>query len=209
MAALFLVGLSGAWPALRGATSYAAASPASWSSLVATSIVAVVFLGAYARGWNTLDVGKVDDHAGPYRSAGCLRLQKWAGAVAWVLLIAHLAAVWVMTFRVGPVALSQYELWRAFLSRPPVLGFYVFGLTALGLYLSQGVAASFRTWGLGTRPETSRWLELGCTLATAFAVLMAVNVLSHFATGRAYWGSSSPHSSSDTSGTDSSDGGVR
>jgi hypothetical protein len=195
MAVLFLLGVARAWPALRGASAYAAASPSSWASLVATTIVVVIFLGAYARGWIGLAVDEVDA-AGPYRSQGCLKLQKWAGSAAWGLLITHLAIVWVMTFRVGPVALSQYELWRSVLSLPAVLGFYVLGLAAMGLYLSQGLAASFRTWGFGVRPESSRWLELGCTLASAFAVLMAVNVLSHFATGRAYWGSSSPAASS-------------
>ena len=79
-----------------------------------------------------------------------------------------------MTMRVGPVALSHYELLRGFLSRPLVLGVYVVGLAALGLYLSQGIAASFRAWGIGTRPETSRWLEVGCTLASAIMMLMAV-----------------------------------
>ena len=57
----------------------------------------------------------------------------------------------------------------------------------LELFLAQGIAATFRAWGIGTRPETSRWLELGCTLASAMMMLLAVNVLSHFATGRAYW----------------------
>lgn len=206
MAALFLFGVARGWPALRGAASYAAASPSSWASLVASSIVVIVFLGAYARGWASLAIEK-GDGAGPYRSAGCLKLQRWAGSAAWVLLMTHLIAVWVMTLRVGPVALSQYELWRSFLSRPPVLGFYVLGLAAVGLYLSQGLAASLRVWGLGTRPETSRWLELGCTLASAFAVLMAVNVLSHFATGRAYWGSPSSVASSGVSQSAPSDGG--
>jgi hypothetical protein len=58
------------------------------------------------------------------------------------------------------------------------------------VYLSQGIAASFRAWGIGERPESSLRLELGCTLAAALMVLMAVNVLSHFATGRAYWSGS-------------------
>jgi hypothetical protein len=92
-----------------------------------------------------------------------------------------------MTVRVGPVALSHYELLRGFLSRSPVVGFYVLGLAALGLFLSQGIAASFRAWGFARRPESSRWLEVGCTLVAAVMVLMAINVLSHFVTGRAYW----------------------
>jgi hypothetical protein len=186
MVALFGLGLYRAWPAIRGAPPYAASSPASWPSLVGWTVVTLVFLVAYARGWSRLELADEDD-AGPYRSAGCVRLQKLAGAVAWALFVGHLAVHWAMTFRVGPVALSQYELLRAFLSRPLVLGLYVLGLAALGLYLAQGIAASFRALGLGTRPESSRWLEVGCTLASAIMMLMAVNVLSHFATGRAYW----------------------
>ena len=94
---------------------------------------------------------------------------------------------WFMTARVGPVALSQYELLRGFLSRPPVLAFYVLGLGALGLFLSQGFAATLRAWGVARTPESSRWLEVGCTVASAVMMLMAINVLSHFVTGRAYW----------------------
>jgi hypothetical protein len=114
-------------------------------------------------------------------------LQNLAGAFAWALVVAHLALQWFMTVRVGPVALSQYELLRRFLSRPPALGFYVFGLAALGLFVSQGIAASFRAWGLSRGPESSRWLEVGCTVLSAMMVLMSINVLSHFVTGRAYW----------------------
>ena len=186
IAVLLVLGIARTWPALGGAASYAAASPASWMSLVAWTAVILVFLGAYARGWSRLPLQSPED-AGPYRTPGCLRLQKLAGGFAWAFVVAHLILQWFMTVRVGPVALSHYELLRAFLSRPLVLGFYVGGLAALGLYLSQGIAASFRAWGVGRRPESSLRLEVGCTLVSAVMVLMAVNILSHFATGRAYW----------------------
>jgi len=189
--ALFALEVARMWPALGGASSFAAASPVTWLSLLACTLVVIVFLGAFARGWSTFDQ-EAPTGAGPYRSEGCRRLQKLAGGLAWALVVAHLILQWFMTVRVGTVALSQYELLRGFLSRPPVLGFYVFGLAALGLFLSQGIAASFRTWGVSRRPESSRWLEVGCTLASAVMVLMAINVLSHFVTGRAYWMGSSP-----------------
>ncbi len=146
----------------------------------------VLFLAAFARGWSTLRLGSPEGE-GPYRSEGCRRLQKLAGGLAWALVMAHLALQWFMTTRVGPVALSQYELLRGFLSRPPVLAFYVLGLGALGLFLSQGFAATLRAWGVARTPESSRWLEVGCTVASAVMMLMAINVLSHFVTGRAYW----------------------
>lgn len=174
------------WPALRGASSFAAASPVTWLSLVAYTVVVFVFLGVYARGWSSLGQ-EAPAGAGPYRSEDCRRLQKLGGGLAWALVVAHLILHWFMTVRVGPVALSHYELLRRFLSRPPVVAFYVLGLAALGLFLSQGIAASFRAWGFARRPESSRWLEVGCTLAAAVMVLMAINVLSHFVTGRAYW----------------------
>ena len=184
--ALFVLELARMWPALRGASSFAASSPVTWLSLVAHTVVVVVFLGAYARGWSTLSL-ESPAGAGPYRSEGCRRLQKLAGGFAWALVVAHLVLQWFMTVRVGPVALSQYELLRRFLSRTPVLGFYVLGLAALGLFLSQGIAASFRAWGVSRTPESSRWLEVGSTVLSAMMVLMAINVLSHFVTGRAYW----------------------
>ncbi len=207
MATLFGFGLSRMWPALRGGPSYAASSPMSWLSLVAWTVVVLVFLGAYVRGWGRLSLPEGDD-AGPYRSAGCVRLQKLAGAVAWAFLVGHLVVHWVLTFRVGPVALSQYGLLRELVSRPFVLGVYVLGLAALGLYLSQGIAASFRAWGLGTRSESSRWLEVGCTVTSAIMMLMAVNVLSHFATGRAYWSGSMPESPSAGAPARTADGGT-
>jgi hypothetical protein len=201
IAALFVLGLVHMWPALRGASSYAAASPASWSSLIACTAVVLVSLGAYGRGWSVLPPETRQD-AGPYRTPGCLRLQKLAGGFAWAFVLAHLILQWFMTVRVGPVALSHYELLRAFLSRPAVLGFYVLGLAALGLYLSQGIAASFRAWGIGRRPKSSLWLEVGCTLASAVVVLIAINILSHFATGRAYWMASPRVASQPANGSD-------
>ena len=189
---LFSLELARTWPAIHGGPAFAAASAADWLSLVSCTVVVVVFLGAYARGWSWLKQ-HTPTGPGPYRSEGCRRLQKLAGGVAWALVVAHLILHWVMAVRVGPVALSHYELLRGFLSRPPVLAFYLFGLAALGLFASQGLAASLRAWAVGVRRETSLWVELGCTLLSAVMVLMAINVVSHFATGRAYWtGSSSP-----------------
>ncbi len=184
--ALFVLELARMWPALHGASSFAAASPVTWTSLAMRTVVVVLFLAAYARGWSLFSLGSPEGE-GPYRSEGCRRLQKLAGGLAWALVVAHLILLWFMTVRVGPVALSHYELLRGFLSLPLVLGFYVVGLAALGLFLSQGIAASFRAWGAARSPESSRWLEVGCTLASAVMMLMAINVLSHFVTGRAYW----------------------
>ena len=184
---LFVVALGRMWPALGGAQSYAASSPVSWTSLVACSIFVVLFLGAYIRGWAILRRQSATD-AAPYRSVGCRRLQRIAGGLAWALVVAHLLLRWAMTIRDGPVALSQYELLRDYLSRPPVLALYVLGLGALGLFFSQGIAASVRAWGHATGPKSSLRLEVGCTLISAALMLMAVNVLSHFVTGRAYWG---------------------
>jgi hypothetical protein len=194
IAALFVVELVRSWPGLQGAPAYAVSASAGWLGLAGASLVVVVSLFAYAHGWKRFS-SSGGDASHPYRSEGCVRLQRLAGGIAWGFVVAHLVVYWAMAMRAGPVAISRYELFRMFLSRPPVLAFYVIGLTALGLYLGQGIAASFRAWGLGRRPETSRWLEVGCTVASAMMMLMAVNVLGHFATGRAYWSSPSPSTS--------------
>ncbi len=186
LAVLFLLELLRLWPAIRGASSFATASPASWSSLLACTLLVLGSLGAYARGWSIPRL-EPPESAGPYGSSRGLQLQKIAGGLAWGLVVAHLALGWFMTVRVGPIALSQYELLRGFLSQPVVLAFYLLGFGALGLFLSQGIAASFRAWGIGRLPESSRWLEVGATLVSAVILLMAINVLSHFVTGRAYW----------------------
>ena len=177
------------WPAVYGAPEFAARSPASWLSLVAITATALVFFGAYFRGWSDLALGH--DESGPYRSAGSVRLQKIAGGAAWAFLFGWLALFWWMTVRAGPVALSHYEILRTVLSRPLAIGLYVFGAAAFGLYFSQGVAASFRAWGIGRHAKSSMRLEVLCTLGAAFVMLLAVNILSHFATGRAYWSPSS------------------
>ena len=186
LAVLFVLELARLWPALRGGSSFAEASPASWLSLLTWTVLVLGSLGAYARGWSILG-SEAAQSAGPYRSHGCWRLQKLTGGLAWALVVSQLVLHWVMTVRVGPVAISQYELLREFLSRPAVMAFYVLGLGAIGLFLSQGIAASFRAWGLAQRPESSRWFEIASTVASATMVLMAINVLSHFVTGRAYW----------------------
>jgi len=188
---LFAYELSHLWPALNGASAFAAASPVSWLSQAACTAVVIAFLLAYMRGWATLR-REAPEGAGPYRSGGCRRLQRWAGGLAWALVLGHLGLEWFMFVSVGPVPLSHYELLRGVLSTPAVLGLYVVGLGALGVYLSQGIAASFRALGFAERPESSRWLEVGCTLLSAMMLLMAINVLSHFATGRAYWSSPPP-----------------
>jgi hypothetical protein len=190
IAVVFAVGLVRAWPGVHGAPAYAASAPSSWGWLTIQTTVVVFSLLAYAVGWSRFAPDAESGH--PYRSTGCVRLQKVAGGAAWGLLFAHLILQWVMTLQVGPVAISHYEIMRGFLSRVPVLGFYVIGLAGVGAYLAQGIAASFRAWGLGTGSETSRWLEAGCTVVSAMLALMAVNVLSNFATGRAYWDVSPP-----------------
>ncbi len=175
------------WPALDGAPSFAAASPTSWWSLVAWTSVVGVLLVAYVRGWAMLGRAATASGALPYRSVGCRRLQGFAGGLAWALVTAHVVLRWAMTLRAGPVALSHYEILRGYLSKPPVLAFYLIGLASIGLFLSQGIAASFRAWGYGTRPESSLRLEIGCTVGSAALMLVVINVLSHFVTGRAYW----------------------
>lgn len=186
---LYLVAFVRMRPALRGAQSYAAASQASWTSLAVCTVVVAFLIGAYARGWAILR-GKAAADPAPYRSAGCSRLQILAGGLAWGLVVAHLVLQWFMTARVGPVALSHYELLRGYLSRPPVVASYVLGLGALGIFVSQGMAASFRAWGYATRSPSSLRLEVGCSLVSAALMLVAINLLSHFVTGRAYWSAS-------------------
>lgn len=186
---LFVMELARIWPAVRGASDFAAASPASWLALIVWTVALLATLGAYARGWSLFSK---EAGAGPYRSVGSARLQKLAGGLALSLFVTHLLLHWWMTLRAGPVALSHYELLRGFLSHPAVLAFYVLGIAAVGLFLSQGIAAAFRARGLGARPESSRWLEVVATLVSAVMMLMAINVLSHFATGRAYWFGASP-----------------
>jgi len=186
LAVLFVLELARLWPAVRGASSFAEESPASWLSLLCWTVLVLGSLAAYARGWSILGP-KSAETGGPYRSNGCWQLQRLAGGLAWALVVSQLVLHWVMTVRVGPVAISQYELLREFLSRRAVVVFYVLGLGALGLFLSQGIAASFRAWGLARRSGSSRWLEIAGTLSSAVLLLIAINVLSHFVTGRAYW----------------------
>lgn len=186
IAALYVMELVRLWPAIRGAQSFAVSSPAGWLPLALCTVAVLLSLAAYARGWNLLD-SEPSGGPGPYRSVADRRLQKLAGGAAWGLAVAHLALHWLMSVRVGPVALSQYELLREFLSRVPVLMFYVLGLATLGLFLAQGFAAGARSLGLGRTPESSRRLEVGGTLASVMMLVFAVNLLGHFATGRAYW----------------------
>lgn len=200
IALLYVLWLAHMWPALDGAPSYASQSPTSWLSVTVLTLAAVAFLVAYVVGWSDLVLAAGE--AGPYRTSGCMHLQKLAGAAAWSLLLGWIGLLWWMTLRVGPVALSHYELLRIILSRPVVMACCVFGLAALGLYLSQGLAASLRVWGFGRRPESSLAVEVACTLAAMVLVLLAINVLSHFTTGRAYWVPSASHADQLTGAAD-------
>ena len=186
IAVLYVLEVSRLWPTIRGAQSFAVASPVGWAPLALCTVAVALALAAYSRGWNLLRVDRAGG-AGPYRTVADRRVQKLAGGAAWGLAISHLALHWFMTARVGPVAVSQYELLRGFLSRAPVLLFYVLGLTALGFFLAQGFAAGARAHGLGRSSESSRWLEAGGTLASVMMLVFALNLLGHFATGRAYW----------------------
>lgn len=186
IALLFVLEIVRLWPSLRGASAFAAASPDTWPSLFARSALSLAFFGAYVRGWRVLQRA-APDGPGPYRSTGCRRLQGWAGGVAWALIAGHLGLQWMMFISSGPFALSHYELLREALSMPGVLALYMMGLGALGLFMGQGFAASARGMGFAETPESSRWLEVGCTFLSAIMLLTAINVLSHFATGRGYW----------------------
>lgn len=176
------------WPALDGATAFAVRSPDSWLALAARTALVLAFLAAYIRGWSALRRNDPEG-PGPYGTVGNRRLQRGAGAVAWGLVLGHLGLQWFMFFSSGPASLSHYEILRETLSLPWVLGLYVFGLGALGLFLSQGFAAAFKRMGYAEGAKNSRWLDTGCTLAVTVMLMLAVNVLSHFSTGRAYWSS--------------------
>lgn len=174
--------------ALQGSAAFAAATNAGWGDLFWVTLLILVCAASYSWGWRLL-AAEPADAAGPYRSAGCRRLQRWAGWFAWALVLGHLGVRWWMHAYAGPEALSHYELWRDVLSLPVVVGAYLLGLGATGLYLSQGLAAFVRSFGLERRPRASRWLELGCSVLAAGLLLASGNVLSHFATGRAWLGS--------------------
>lgn len=187
LALLWVCELNRLASALQGSAAFAVATGAGWGSLLWATLLVVMCAVSYAWGWRLLAAGPAE--AGPYRSAGCLRLQRWAGYFAWALVLGHLGLRWWMHLRAGPEALSHYELWRDVLSLPLVVGFYLLGLGATGLYLSQGLAAFIRSIGLARRPKASQWLEIGCALAAVGLLLMSSNLLSHFATGRAWVGS--------------------
>ncbi|MEM9727000.1 MAG: hypothetical protein AAF997_00335 [Myxococcota bacterium] len=199
---LLLLEVARLWPALGGATEYAASSPESWLSLVARSALVLAFFTAYVRGWALLRRADPDG-PGPYASVGSRRLQRGAGGLAWAMVLGHLGLQWFMFLTVGPASLSHYEIFRETLSLPWVLGAYMLGFGAFGVFVSQGLPAALRAMGYAERPETSRWLAVGCTFFTAIMLMLAVNILSHFATGRAYWFSSEPPSSSPNDGRDS------
>ena len=189
LGALFILELIRLGPALGGSASFAIASRSGWLAQTVWTAVALGLLGLYARGWASL--GR--NGAGPYRTAGCRRLQQWAGAFGWALVLGHLAVRWWLLASVGSEPLAHYELLRSILSRPLTVSLYLLGSGAVCLYLSQGVAASIRSVGLVRRPETSRWLEVGCTLGAAVLLLVAANILSHFTIGRAFWFGASHH----------------
>lgn len=189
LGALFVLELFRLGPALRGSASFALASRSGWLAQSLWTAVALALLGLYVRGWVSLQ----REGAGPYRTVGCRRLQQWAGAVGWALILGHLAVRWWLFASVGNQPLAHYELLRSILSHPLTLSLYLLGAGAVCLYLSQGVAASIRSAGVVRRPETSRWLEVGCTLGAAVLLLVAANILSHFAIGRAFWFGASHH----------------
>lgn len=194
IALLTLLEIARLWPALGGATAFAVGSPDSWLALAARTALVLAFLAAYVRGWGALRRANAEG-PGPYRTVGNRRLQRASGAVAWTLVLGHLGLQWYMFFSSGPAALSHYEILRQTLSLPWVLGLYVVGLGALGLYLSQGFAVALRGMGFAEEPKNSRWLSAGCTLLAVVMLMMAVNILSHFSTGRAYWSGDDPKSS--------------
>ena len=174
--------------ALQGSTAFAAATDAGWGDLFWVTLLILGSLALYVWGWRML-AHEPAEAPGPYRSAGCRGLQRWAGFLACGLVLGHLAVRWWMHFYAGPEALSHYGLWRDILSLPAVIGAYLLGLGATCLYLSQGLSAFVRSFGLASGPSASRWLEIGFTLAAAALLLVSSNLLSHFATGRAWVGS--------------------
>ena len=186
LGALFILELARLGPALEGSASFAVSARLGWVSQLVWTAVVLALLGFYVYGWALL-AREGPDGSGPYRTLGCRRLQRWAGGLSWALVLGHISVRWWLLAAVGSEPLSHYELLRELLSRPLGLGLYLVGFGAVCLYLSQGVAASIRSLGLVRRPETSRWLEIGCTLAGAVLLLVAANLLSHFGTGRAFW----------------------
>lgn len=162
---------------LGGATAFAQGLVLGWVSLALATIVLVLSAAAFFAGatWND----------GSPATPGLRRLQFGAGTLAWAFIAFHLVNCWLSLDAVGAEPLGQYEFLRNLLSLPINLAIYVFGLGVTSLYLVQGSAAVLEAWGFADTPLMQKRVELVLGAFACIVFVFAVNVLSHFAAGRA------------------------
>lgn len=122
--------------------------------------------------------------AGGYGDVGSRGLQWLTGGLALAFLGAHLAHTWVRKLA-GAGAYGLYEGLREDLPHPIWLGVYVAGVSALCLHLAQGVGALGGAFVAEPSVRARRLWRLGGAVLALALWVVAVNTISHFATGEA------------------------
>lgn len=126
-----------------------------------------------------------------YPSDGVRKLQRLTGILVLLFLIVHLGHTWTAKLA-GLDGGALYDRLMDSLGRPVFLVAYAVGVTAVAVHIAQGIGAFAVTWRL-VRTAGGRRAARGVGVLVALAVwLVALNTLSHFAVGRAVFGTEAP-----------------
>jgi len=124
---------------------------------------------------------------GGYPSDGLRRLQRLTGMVVLLFLVAHVGHTWTAKLA-GLDGRALYDRLMGSVGQPVFLVIYAVGITAVAMHIAQGVGSFAVTWRI-VRTAGGRRAARGVGVLLALSVwLVALNTLSHFAVGRAVFG---------------------
>lgn len=122
-----------------------------------------------------------------YPSEGLRKLQRLTGIIVLLFLVAHVGHTWTAKLA-GLDGGALYDRLMGSVGRPVFLVTYAVGITAVALHIAQGIGSFAATWGLA-RTAGGRRAARGVGALIALSVwLVSLNTLSHFAVGRAVFG---------------------
>ena len=164
---------------LGGAVPFSLGFRLGWMGTAVVTVVLGASLVAFVTGGARRDTDLL--------SEGSKRLQRYAGLLCWAFVVLHLSYLWGALNQVGAEPLGQYNFLRNRLSLPINVAFYAVGLGAVSLYLVQGIPVVMRGWGAAQSPRGYKRLQIGVGVLAWLFFVFTINVLSHYATGRALW----------------------
>lgn len=127
---------------------------------------------------------EASSEAGPRGGRASSRLQAITGLLVLGFVIFHLSQVWTVSEGPQHSSYVTYAVLWSTLGRPPVLGLYLLGLSAVCFHLAHGLPRAALTFAPGLSGRAVLLIRVASGVLGALLWLMLLQLLAHFALGQ-------------------------